>query len=210
MSLVLSWLEPDPPHAYTHAQLVLLLAEWGSTLLNLAFTAAIAAEKRWGWLLGFVASAVGVWLYARTHTWALATLNVYYMVMAVYGWWAWGRSSDEAVYHHRPVRFHAVLVPIGLGLSALAAWSLGAFLNGSYPQADAFITVFSLAATWMMTRKVVENWVYFIVADAVAIWLNWRIGYPIYAVQYTVYIGLSIAGLMRWSRALELQKAKGR
>lgn len=186
---------------------VLKGAEWTSTVLNLAFTAAIAYEKRIGWALGFVASLIGVWLYARTHTWALGALNVYYVVMAAYGWWSWGRSADEAVFHHRSVKFHAILVPVGLVLAVLAAWGLGSFLNGSYPQADAFITVFSLAATWMMTRKVVENWIYFIVADAVAIWLNWRIGYPVYAVQYAVYIALGIAGLVRWSRALRAQNA---
>lgn len=181
---------------------LLAAAEWTSAVMNLAFTAAIAFERRFGWLLGFVASVIGVWLYARTHTWALAVLNVYYVVMAAYGWWSWGRSADEAVLHHRPWRFHAVLVPIGLLLSALAAWTLGAYLNGNHPQADAFITVFSLAATWMMARKVVENWIYFIVADAVAIWLNWQVDYRIYAAQYAVYIGLSIAGYVRWSRAL--------
>ncbi|MFT3884055.1 MAG: nicotinamide riboside transporter PnuC [Flavobacteriales bacterium] len=187
---------------------VLAAAEWTSTLLNLAFTAAIAYERRFGWLLGFVASMIGVWLYARTHTWALAGLNVYYMVMAVYGWWAWGSSADEAHYHHRSPAFHAAIITTGLVLAGAAAWSLGAFLNGAHPQADAFITVFSLAATWMMTRKVVENWLYFIVADAVAIWLNWRIGYPVYAAQYAVYVGLSVAGFVRWSRALRLQQAR--
>lgn len=186
---------------------VLTALEWSSAVMNLGFTAAIAYQKRWGWVLGLVASAAGVLLYGLKHTWALSVLNGYYMLMAVYGWWVWGRGTDEAVYHHRSRGFHAAVIASGLVLAALAAWGLGRYLDGHHPQADAFITVFSLAATWMMTRKVVENWLYFIVADSVAIWLNWRIGYPVYAVQYVIYVGLSVAGLMRWTRALRMQDA---
>lgn len=205
--LPLTWLEPDIEPTHTQGETLLVFAEWISAILNLAFTAAIAYERRSGWVLGFIASLIGVWLYALTHTWALATLNVYYVVMAAYGWWSWGRSADEAVLHHRSWTFHAVLIPMGIGVSALLAWTLGAFLNGSYPEADAFVTVFSLVATWMMTRKVVENWIYFIVADLVAIWLNRQVDYRIYAVQYGVYIVLSVAGYKRWSRALRAQQA---
>jgi nicotinamide riboside transporter PnuC len=62
--------------------------------------------------------------------------------------------------------------------------------------------VFSFAATWLMTRKYIDTWAWFIVADLVGIWLNWRIGYDLYALQYTVYIALSISGLLRWRKAM--------
>ena len=83
----------------------------------------------------------------------------------------------------------------------MLAWLLHDQLNGRYPQLDAYISVFSLAATWMMARKLLENWIYWLVGDAVAVYLNWRIGYDAYALLNIAYIGLSIAGFVRWSRA---------
>jgi nicotinamide mononucleotide transporter len=91
-----------------------------------------------------------------------------------------------------------------------AAWALATFLgtqlNGAYPGLDAFITAFSLAATWMMARKYLENWLYWVVGDAVAVYLNWRIGYDAYAVLNVIYIILSIAGLVKWMRGMNAVK----
>lgn len=181
--------------------------EWTAVVLNLAFTVGIAWEKRWGWVPGFFASLIGVGLYAVQHTWALALLNAYYAAMAVYGYRSWGRGGSALPVHERGLRFHAIML-IGCTLGTLGLASvLGGELNGRFPQLDAYISVFSLAATWMMARKVLENWLYWMVGDAVAVYLNWRIGYDAYALLNIAYIGLSVAGSMRWSRAYRAERA---
>lgn len=184
---------------------VLSALEWSAVVLNIGFTLAVAYGRRWGWALGFVAGAIGVGLYALKQTWAMSLLNGYYVAMAVYGWWSWGRQQADRGFVREPLRVHAVLVPAGLVLAAVMAWALGRYLDGTFPQLDAFITVFSFAATWMMARKWVENWLYFIVADAVAVYFNWRLGYNGYALLNIVYLGLSAAGYVRWSRAYARQ-----
>lgn len=176
--------------------------EWTAVVLNIAFTIGIAYEKRWAWVPGLVASCIGVGLYFLQHTWALCVLNGYYVVMAVYGWWSWGRPGPELPVTRRPWTFHAALVPLLLIATGLLATLLGAQLNGAYPEMDAFITSFSLAATWMMARKYLANWLYWVVGDAVAVYLNWRIGYDAYAVLNVIYIILSIAGWVKWRRKL--------
>lgn len=184
----------------------LLILEWVAVVLNVGFTLCIAYEKRVGWGLGFIAGVIGVLLYALANTWAMAVLNFYYVAMAVYGWWSWGPSTEQGGIHTHRWVFHAVLVPAGLLLSWTISVLLVEFLNGSYPQFDAFVTVFSFIATWMMARKYIANWVYFIVADSVAVYLNWRIGYQGYALLNGIYLVLSVVGLMKWSKALAEQR----
>lgn len=185
---------------------ILLILEWTAVVLNVGFTLCIAYGKRSGWALGFVAGVIGVLLYALANTWAMAALNFYYVAMAVYGWWSWGRSTEqEGIRTHRWV-FHAVLVPAGLLLSWTISVLLMEYLNGNFPQLDAFVTVFSFIATWMMARKYIANWVYFIVADSVAVYLNWRIGYQGYALLNGIYLVLSVVGLVKWSKALAEQR----
>lgn len=181
---------------------LLVAAEAVAVVLNLGFTLLIAYERRTGWLLGFVAALLSIGLYALTRTWALCALNVYYTVMAAYGWWSWGADADTPPIRRAPARLNLTLIAACIAGTAVVGLTLRGWLNGTFPLVDAFVGVFSLAATWLMTRKYIDNWVWFIVADAVGIWLNWRIGYQLYAGQYVVYIALSIAGLLRWRKAL--------
>lgn len=184
---------------------VLLFLEWTAVALNVGFTLCIAWEKRIGWLLGFVAGCIGVGLYALAHTWAMSVLNGYYVVMAVYGWWSWGRSGEERIRTQRWM-FHAVVIPAGLLLAYVTAVLLGQYLNGSFPHLDAFVTVFSFIATWMMARKYIANWLYFIVADSVGVYLNWRIGYMGYSALNVMYLVLSVVGLVKWGKLLAHQR----
>lgn len=180
--------------------------EWAAVVLNIGFTLYIAYEKRWGWALGFFAGVIGVVLYAMAHTWAMAVLNVYYVGMAVYGWMSWGKAAGKERIRTLPAAWHFVLVPAGLLLSLGISIVLVQYLNGNFPRLDAFVTVFSFVATWMMARKYIANWAYFIVADAVAIYLNWRIGYQGYALLNGIYLVLSTVGLVKWGRALVKQR----
>lgn len=184
---------------------VLACLEWSAVVLNVAFTLCIAWEKRIGWVLGFVAGCIGVGLYALVHTWAMSVLNGYYIIMAVYGWWSWGRSEDDRI-RTQPWAFHAVVIPAGLVLAYGAAVALGQYLNGNFPHLDAFVTVFSFIATWMMARKFIGNWAYFIVADSVSVYLNWRIGYMGYAALNVMYLVLSVVGLVKWGKLLAQQR----
>ncbi len=183
----------------------LLFVEASAVVLNAAFALCIAYGKRIGWVLGFVASLLGVALYAVAHTWAMTVLNGYYVLMAVYGWWSWGRD-DTGLVRTQHWTFHAVAVPIGLLLSYGISVLLGRFLNGHYPGLDAFVTVFSLLATWLMARKYYGNWAYFIVADAVGIYLNWRIGYFGYAALNGMYLVVSVIGLLNWRGQVRRQR----
>ncbi|HRO38844.1 MAG TPA: nicotinamide riboside transporter PnuC [Flavobacteriales bacterium] len=183
----------------------LLILELGAVLLNVAFTLCIAWGKRTGWVLGFVAGVIGVGLYALAHTWAMSVLNGYYVVMAVYGWWSWGRGDESRIRAQRWA-FHAAVIPTGLVLAYLTAVLLGQYLNGNFPHLDAFVTVFSFIATWMMARKYIGNWAYFIVADSVGIYLNWRVGYMGYAALNVMYLVLSVVGLVKWGKLLARQR----
>jgi nicotinamide mononucleotide transporter len=185
---------------------VLHALEWAAVVLNVGFTLCIAYEKRIGWLLGFVAGVIGVGLYALAHTWAMGLLNAYYVTMAVYGWRSWGRDDRKKGIRAQPLRFHAVIVVAGLLMSYAVYLLLAQYLDGRFPQLDAFVTVFSFIATWMMARKMIANWAYFILADSVAVYLNWRIGYQGYALLNGMYLVLSVVGLVKWGRALADQR----
>jgi nicotinamide mononucleotide transporter len=73
---------------------------------------------------------------------------------------------------------------------------------------EALIFVFALVATWMMARRMLENWIWWVIGDVVAVWFNHIIGLEWYALLNITYIILSMAGLWRWSRAYREQRAR--
>ncbi|MCB9170420.1 MAG: nicotinamide mononucleotide transporter [Flavobacteriales bacterium] len=168
---------------------------------NLAYTVLMAWERRSGWLFGIVASALSVALFLHQQLPGQVVLSAYYVAMGAYGWITWGKGMEQLPIRRRTLLFHVVLLGVVGLLTLMAGRGLERFLDSSHPYEDAFVTVLSLFATWMLARKVLENWVYWIIADAVGVHLYLTSGLTWYALLFVVYIGLSIAGLWRWWRS---------
>ena len=73
-----------------------LILEYTAVSLNIGYAYLLGRQVRVGWLLGFVASAIGVGLYAVQNAWIMGGIKVFYDVMGVYGWWKWGRHRPRA------------------------------------------------------------------------------------------------------------------
>lgn len=177
--------------------------EWTSVILNIAFAYLLGREKRIGWLAGFVASAIGVYLYARQLAWLMAALNFFYAAMGVYGWFNWGRDEAALPVVRMSWMRHAVWIAVTLAGSAVLVALLRRFAaDNDHLLMEAFITASALVATWLMSRKILESWLYYLVGDAVGVVYNRLVGFNGYAVLMVVYIGLAVVGFVRWRREM--------
>lgn len=177
--------------------------EYSAVVLNIVFTILIGREIRSGWLFGFVAALIGVLLYAVQNAWLMAALNLFYAVMGLYGWWNWGRGEASEKITRAGGQQHVVLIFLGV----IGAWILMFLMqslgqSGAYLGMEAFIASFAMVATWMMSKKVLENWFYWTAGDLVAVLYNHWIGYDGYALLNAIYIVLAIVGFMRWRKQM--------
>lgn len=180
-----------------------LALEWTSVLLNIGYAYLLGRQLRVGWLLGFVASTIGVLLYAEQDAWLMAALNVFYAVMGLYGWWSWGRVEVVKQVVRYTMQRHAMLLLITtMGTVLLVSLMHAVDRPGRLLGMEAFIASSAMVATWMMSRKVLENWLYWIVGDLVAVVYNHLIGYNGYALLNIVYIVLAVVGFTRWRREM--------
>ena len=93
------------------------------------------------------------------------------------------------------------------GLLWLAIWSmLQWFTNSTVPVADAFTTALSIVAMWMLARKYLEQWIAWMVVDAVCVGLYYYKGLYLYAVLYTIYTIIAILGYRKWHREMKVRK----
>jgi nicotinamide mononucleotide transporter len=176
-------------------------AEWVAVLLAFGYLLLAVRQNAWCWACAIASSAVFLVLFARGGLVMQAALQVFYIAMGVYGWWAWRRGSSDGaglpVSRWRAGR-HAVTIAALLAASAVNGWIMARTQGGWVPYVDAFVAWASVVATWMVARKVLENWLYWILVDTVAAALYWSQGFHATAVLFVAYVLIAIKGYLAW------------
>jgi nicotinamide mononucleotide transporter len=203
-------------------------SEWAAAGVATAALMTFAALKWLGWVevFGFLTGGACVWLVVRQHilNWPLGLLNnvvffilfmnkrlyadmglqVVFFALGVYGWWYWLRRGPDSA----PVRAtHASRRELLAAVAFVAAATFGlrellVWVNGAAPVWDAHTTALSLAAQYLLCRKRVENWYFWIVADVVYVPLYVSRDLPLTAVLYGVFLVMCVVGLVAWRRGM--------
>ena len=196
--------------------------EWIAVLTGIIYVILAALRSNWCWFFAFASSSIYVYLCVEGKLYIESALQLFYVAMAVIGWFSWRKENlynqklldDSAVnasidgeIKTWSVKAHIVNLLISGGIAFLLGYSFEAYTNQANPYADAFTTVFSLAATLMVIRKVLENWIYWIVIDIVSIFLYHQRGYSLSAVLYFIFTILAIAGFIAWYKKCKTQLA---
>jgi nicotinamide mononucleotide transporter len=132
-----------------------------------------------------------------------AALQLFYIGMGVYGWRAWrGGARGELPVSRRPLRWHLLATGAVVVASVVNGWLVGRETGGWVPYVDAFVAWGSVLATAMVTRKVLENWLYWIALDSIAAGLYWTQGFQATAVLFVVYVAIAVRGYFEWRAGL--------
>src|SRR5262249_29220089 len=149
-------------------------------------------------------------LFARAALYMQSLLQVFYLGMAVYGYidWRKGRTAAGAgLIRSWGWREHAPVAGLGALAPVLHGWILTRSIRAAAPYLDSFVTWGSVVTTWMVARRVMENWLYWIVVDGVAAWLYFTQGLLATTVLFLVYLGIVVRGYVVWRREQSQQHA---
>ena len=178
-------------------------AEVAAVICGLVYVVLVARENIWCWFWGGLNALLSIYLFIEIQLYAESILYVYYFLAAIYGWYAWKysrRVSDAHAIVEWSWKKHLLLILAGFGLSYLLYLVLSNFTDAQMPLVDAHTTIFSFLATYLVTRKVLSNWLYWIVIDAISVWLYASRGIELYAVLMLVYTVIAILGYFRWKK----------
>ena len=167
-------------------------------------------QNIWSWPTAIVNVGMYIVVFYRSRLYSDTGLQVVYVVLNFYGWYQWlygGKNRTELPVTRTSGRLAAILVVIG----AVTAMALGTFVSystdASLPYVDALTTSTSLVAQWMMTRKLLENWIVWVSVDVVYIGMYIYKDLHVTAVLYAVFLALSVMGYMQWKRTLNAPEA---
>ena len=167
-------------------------------------------EKISCWYVAFVSTVIFLFLFWDVGLLMESALQVYYLGMAVYGWWHWrqGRTDDSPLPISRWQHWqHGLAVTAILAASALSGWLLSENTDAARPYLDSFTTWGAVLTTWMVARKILENWLYWLVIDSLSIFLYIDRGLYLTAGLFAVYVVIVIFGFVAWTRHYRAQSA---
>lgn len=164
------------------------------------------ADKKM-WFASIVMPAISMWIYFSKGIYADFAINIYYLIIAVYGYAVWtrGKKTDSDDGHpitHIPAKMLLGCIGVFLLLWCALYLGLNYLTDSTVPIPDAFTTALSIVGMWMLARKYVEQWIAWIAVDAVCTCLYWYKGIPLYAVLYAAYTVIAVFGYRKWIRLM--------
>ncbi len=166
-------------------------------------------QNIWCWLFAGISTAIYVWLFIEARLYMESVLNSFYFVLAIYGWYSWyyGRSEGHELPVVRwPFSVHGAAIATIVAVSALTGYLLHRYSDAAYPYLDSLTTWAAIWTTFLVARKVLENWWYWLVIDAASIVIYWLRDLKLTSLLFVVYVVMIPFGIVSWTRSWREQR----
>jgi nicotinamide mononucleotide transporter len=177
--------------------------------LAVAYPALAIGQYLSCWLAAFLSSCLYVWVFFQAHLYMDSALNLFYAFMAVYGFWQWrqGKSGTQLPISRWRASVHLRALAVVLILSLITSLILRRYTPAALPFLDSLETYASVYATYLVARKVYENWHWFFLIDAICVGLYFNRRLYVTMVLFVAYLVLIVIGMREWRRSLAARHA---
>jgi len=161
------------------------------------------------WIAGIISSVLYFFIMQKAGLYMEAYLQVFYVVMGIYGWSQWSASnaSNPSFIVNTWSKYqHMIAISIILALSLLSGFLLERYTDAALPFLDALVSWGAVVATYMVAKKLLENWIYWFVIDATSIFLFIERGLWLSAVLFATYLVIIFFGYQSWNKVRGGQK----
>ena len=157
------------------------------------------------WIAACVSSALYVWVLFGARLYMESALNGFYALMAVYGFWHWqqGKGGGVLKVTRWPISRHAAALAAVILTSVITSFFLRRFTPAAWPFVDSMVTWSSVFTTFLVARKVYENWYWWLVIDSVSLCLYFTRHLYVTMLLFGLYLILIVFGMREWRRSLE-------
>jgi nicotinamide mononucleotide transporter len=187
--------------------------EVAAVIFAIAYLLLAVRENILCWLFAFISTAIYTVLFWDVSLLMESALNVYYMAMAVFGWYQWTRGGHNGGGEPRALAIQSmsgrqnilVITAIAI-LTFVSGYFLSEHSSAVWPYIDSFTTWASVITTYLVTRKYLQNWLYWIVIDSVSIPLYIDRGLNLTALLFAAYVVIAVFGYLGWRKHLQASR----
>lgn len=180
------------------------LVEITAMVLAIGYLLLAIRQNIWCWLCAAVSTAIYTYLFAQAKLYMEAVLNLFYFGMAIYGWWMWRRGPGdlaELPVTVWPLRVHLAAIATIVLFAAMAGSLLDRFTDAAFPYVDSATTFGAVWATFLVARKILENWWYWLVIDTASVMIYWLRDLQFTSLLFVAYVVMIPFGLIAWTRS---------
>lgn len=175
----------------------LLPIEVVAVICGLLYTYLLIEGSIWCWAFALISSVFFLLLCSYKRLYAETVLQLFYIATGIMGYLNWGETGGD-LHAPLPWSWHLGIVSAAAALTLVSGYLLRNLTNAAVPLIDSFTTVFSIFATLLMIYLVPESWIYWIVIDAVSIYLYVQRRLYLTAGLFMLYTGMAIIGMLEW------------
>jgi nicotinamide mononucleotide transporter len=177
-----------------------------AVMLAIAYLLLAIRENRACWIAAIFSTSIYIVLMYNVGLYMESALQLFYIGMAVYGWYSWRGGGD----HHQRLRVSdwplaRNILPVCLILLAtvISGYALTRYTDAAMPYLDSFTTWGAIVTTWMVARKILQNWHYWFVIDSISVYLYVSRGLYLTAALFVLYLVLIVVGYRAWRKSLD-------
>lgn len=185
--------------------------EYIAVALSMAYLLLAIKENLWCWPAAFLSTFIYTIMYWNGALLMESLLHFYYMYMAVYGWIVWRRGGDnqrELVITSWTLNQHLVIVMVTSIVAVILGYVMTNYTHADFAYLDSFTTCFAVVTTYLVAKKVLENWLYWIVIDTASMYLYYEKGYYPTLALFVFYTVMAVWGFKTWYEEYEQNQAK--
>ena len=182
-----------------------------TTILGLIYILLEYRASVWLWLFGIIMPALDIYLYWSHGLYGDAGMACYYVLAAIYGFAIWKFKKTRNTHEELPI----IKMPrdkyLPVAVCFFLAWGVTYYIlirwtNSTVPLQDSFTNALSFVGMWALARKYVEQWLFWIVVDAVCSVLYIQKGIPFKAGLYGLYVVIAVVGYFKWMKMRKITK----
>jgi len=174
------------------------------TIAGLIFLYLEIKQNKWLWPVGLLTSVMYIYVFFIAKLYADMSLQFYYVFISIYGWIIWSHGSNQSKKElpvtHLSRKLFLILFGVSMAIYVFISYVLVNFTDGSVPYWDAFTTALSIVATWMLARKILEQWLVWVVVNSVSLGLYIYKGLYPTSILFFFYTVLAVIGYLQWKK----------
>ena len=174
-----------------------------AVVLSVTYLLLAIMQNIWCWIAAFISTLIYSILFFDASLLMDSALNIFYLVMAIYGWYSWkygnskNKGDDLVINSYGFLRNLQIIIALTI-ISSILGYIMANYTKADFAYLDTFTTVFAVFATYMLTKKVLENWLYWVIIDSVSIYIYINKGFYLTAILFVVYTILAIFAFKQW------------
>ena len=180
-----------------------IIIESIAVLFSILYVVLAVKENIWCWGAALISVSLYIYICFSAQLYPETGLQVFYFIMAIIGYYMWNKENKEEIKEWSEIK-HLLIILLGAILTFIMGFYFSTYTNSQMPIIDSFTTVFSIIATYMVIKKVLGNWLYWIVIDAVSVYLYFNRDLHLTSLLFIAYTIIAIFGYFSWMKKMKI------